>query len=281
VGAVCAQLLAAFGVRLGSLVLAIGSVAADLDDLVARTRGRPDESASPIEAEFEKLLAAAESSDVRCPDPIAAAAMHDAIQQAARERDTLGGVFAVVALGVPPGLGSHVHWDRRLTSRLLAAVGSVPAVKGVEVGPAFANAGLPGTLVRGEFRLDGDRIARHGSRSGGVEGGISTGEPIVVRAAMKPIATTLAPAPSVDLADRAPRETRYERSDICAVPRAAVVGEAMVAFVLADALLEKIGGDSLDEMLPRFASLRGARLDDLTMDASSWRFGYDEPLEPT
>jgi chorismate synthase len=200
-----------------------------------------------------------------------------AIEAAVRARDTLGGVFEVVALGVPAGLGSHVHWDRRLDGRLLGALGGIPAVKGAEVGPAFANARRRGTEVHDRLAVSGGKVVRRGERGGGIEGGISTGAPIVVSAAMKPISTTLTPLDSVDLATGKPAETVYERSDFCAVPRAAVVGEAMVAFVLADALTEKLGGDSLDEMRPRFAALPSGRLDEMAMDDVPWRFGYDAP----
>jgi chorismate synthase len=186
--------------------------------------------------------------------------------------DTVGGLFEVIALGVPPGLGSHVHWDRRLDAQLMAAVGSVPAVKGVEIGPAFANAAGTGTQVHDEIVIRDGRLARASNRAGGLEGGITTGEPVVVRAAMKPISTTLTPLRSVDLATGEPAPTRYERSDVCAVPRAAVVGEAMVAFILADALLLKLGGDSLEEMRPRFEALRRGTLSELEMDDAAWRF---------
>jgi chorismate synthase len=191
-------------------------------------------------------------------------------------KDTIGGVFEVVALNVPVGLGSHVHWDRRLDAQLMASVGSIHAIKGVEIGTAFANAQRPGSQVHDEIFLadDGQTLVRRTNRSGGFEGGISTGAPIVVRAAMKPISTVLNPRQSVNLADGRPAETVYERSDFCAVPRAAVVGEAMVAFTLADALLEKLGGDSLAEIQPRFAALRRARLEDLPMDDVAWGFGY-------
>ncbi len=155
------------------------------------------------------------------------------IEQARRAGDTLGGVISATATGVPAGLGSHVSADRRLDGRLAAAVMSIPAIKGVEIG--------------GGFRLDRD--------SGGVTGGISDGEPIRLRAAMKPIPTTLRPQKTVDLATGRPCETSYERSDVCPVPRAVVVVEAAVCLVLADALAEKLGGDSLDEMKTRFAQL--------------------------
>jgi chorismate synthase len=180
----------------------------------------------------------------------------------------VGGLFEVVALGAPPGLGAHVQWDRRLGTRLAAALMSIPAIKGVEVGSAFANARRAGTEVHDEIlREEGTgRLVRRTNRSGGLEGGMTTGEPIVLRAAMKPISTTLNPLRSVNLASGEPAVTQYERSDYCAVPRAAVVGEAMMCFALAGALLEKLGGDSIGEMKPRFQALRQARLDDLAMD---------------
>jgi chorismate synthase len=200
----------------------------------------------------------------------------------------VGGVFEVIALGLPPGLGSHVHWDRRLSGRLLGAVGSIHAIKGVEIGPAFENAEKWGTEVHDEIFLQeeakseelrgterGGRLVRRTNRAGGLEGGITTGEPLVLRVAMKPISTTLNPLRSVNLATGQPDATTYERSDFNAVPRAGVVAEAMTAFVLADALLEKLGGDSLAEMHPRFATLRQARLEDLPMDDAPWRFGVE------
>ena len=256
VGALCSRLLAEFGIVVGGYVVQIGPVQAWL----------PDEL-SPGER-----MAHAEENDLRCPDPTAAEAMRACISEAKTARDTLGGVFEVAALGLPPGLGSHVHWDRRLDARLMAAVGSIPAVKGVEIGPAFENAARRGTEVHDEIHVEDGVLVRHTNRAGGFEGGITTGEPVVVRAAMKPISTTLTPLRSVDLASGEPAHTRYERSDICAVPRAVVAGEAMVAFVVAGTLLEKLGGDSLDEMRPRFEGLRRGMLKDLEMDNEPWRF---------
>ena len=183
-----------------------------------------------------------------------------------QDKDTLGGVFEVVALGVPPGLGSYGHWDRRIEALLAKAILSIHAIKGVEIGPAFDNARKRGTKVHDEIILEGDTITRNTNRAGGTEGGVTTGQPLVLRAAMKPISTTLSPLQTVDLASGKPSPTIYERSDFCAVPRAAVVGEAMVAIVLVDELLRKIGGDSLGEMHPRFSSLRRASLNDITMD---------------
>jgi chorismate synthase len=258
-GAVARKLLAAFGVRLGSYVTQIGPVTADVSALTLADR-----------------LAGAAESEVQCPLPAAAAGMVAAIQQAMRDKDTLGGVFEVVAIGVPPGLGSHVQWDRRLSGRLAQAMLSIHAMKGLEIGDAFANAGRPGTQAHDAIHLeqtgpDGpahqppSALVRPTNRAGGLEGGITTGEPIVLRVAMKPIATTLTPQSSVDLATGQPKPMEYERSDFCPVPRAGIIGEAMCALVLADALLEKLGGDSLDEMHPRFEGLRRATLGDLQL----------------
>ncbi|MBL7184475.1 MAG: chorismate synthase, partial [Anaerolineae bacterium] len=193
---------------------------------------------------------------VRCPDPIAAEAMRQRIDQAKMAGDSLGGVFVVVVTGVPVGLGSHVHWDRRLDSRLAAAVMSIPAIKGVEIGPAFENARKRGTEVHDEIFLkpeaQSSKLKRCSNRAGGIEGGMSNGQPIVVRAAMKPIPTTVTPLRSVDLLTGEPTTTQYQRSDVCAVPAASVVGEAMVAWVIAGALMEKLGGDSIKEMKSRW-----------------------------
>ncbi len=262
VGAVCKRLLAEFGIKVGSYVTMIGGVKAFLP-------------ADPPPDEYRRRFEAAEESEVRCPDRAASDAMRERIREAIRARDTLGGVFEVVALGVPPGLGSHVHYDRKLDGRLMGAVGSIQAVKGVEIGPAFENAARPGTEVHDPIvRDERGSLTRPSNRAGGFEGGITTGQPVVIRAAMKPLSSTLNPLPTVDLATGEPTGAVYERSDTCAVPRAAVVGEAMVAFVLADALLEKLGGDSLEEIRPRFEALRRSHLDDLPMDNRPWRFGY-------
>jgi chorismate synthase len=248
VGAVCKDFLEQFGIRVGGYVVSIGNVEADLASL-------------PI----QKRFSLAEANDVRCPDLQAAEEMRQAIRQIMDERDTLGGILEVVALGLPVGLGSHVHWDRRLESYLGAAALSIPAVKGVEIGPAFANARLPGTQVHDAIRLEGENLIRQTDRAGGTEGGISTGQPLVVRAAMKPIATTLNPQQTVDLANGRETPTNYERSDFCPVPRAVPILEGMVAFVLARSLLEKLGGDSMRELQSRFGDLRQARLSDIEL----------------
>jgi chorismate synthase len=234
VGALAKLLLTEFGVSVGSFVTEIGGVEALL-------YGQP----------LEDLARRAEDSDVRCPDMEVSQAMRERIDAAREDKDSLGGAFVVVARGVPVGLGSHVHWDRRLDGRLGQAVLSIPAIKGVEIGPAFANARRMGTEVHDEILVDGDGWHRETNRAGGVEGGMSNGEPIVVKAAMKPIPTTLKPLRSVNLGDMTPTEVEYQRSDVCAVPAASIVGEAMVAWVLAQALMEKYGGDSIQEMRSR------------------------------
>ena len=261
VGAICKRLLAEFGITVGGYVTEIAGEIAQFDD------DPPD---------YAARCAAAEASEVRCPDPAASERIQAAIRQAKIDKDTLGGVIEVAAWGVPPGLGSHVHYDRRLSGRLAGAVCSVQSIKGVEIGPAFANTRQRGTQVHDQMALDSDgHIRRTSNRAGGLEGGITTGEPLVVRAAMKPISTTLTPLDSVNLASGQPDHTVYERSDFCATPRAVVVIEAAIAFVLADELLIKLGGDNLDDLRARFATLRQSRLDDLPMDNAPWRFGYE------
>ncbi len=259
IGAICRQLLSAFGIELGSYVVTIGDVTVDL----------------PADVPYSERFALAETNDVRCPAPDYVEPMRQSIRAIMQAKDTLGGVFEVVVLGAPPGLGSHVHWDRRLDARLLWSVGSIHAVKGVEIGPAFDNATRPGSQVHDEiFRDEGGNLYRRTNHSGGFEGGITTGEAIVIRAAMKPISTVLNSRQSVDLASGKAAETVYERSDFCAVPRAAVVGEAMAAITMAEAMIEKLGGDTLAEMQERLATLRQARLEDVPMDNKPWRFGY-------
>ncbi len=257
VGAICRHFLRKLGILVGGYVISIGEIQANLDEI-------------PLEERF--FLA--EMNDVHCPDPVAAGYMANRIRQVIKEKDTLGGIIEIVALNLPAGLGSYTQWDRRLESLLGAAVLSVQAVKGVEIGPAFENTCLPGTLVQDPIRLDGDHqtIVRPSNRSGGIEGGISTGQPLLIRAAMKPIATTLKPQNSVDLFSGDEVQTKYERSDFCPVPRAVPVLEAMISFVLADSLLAKLGGDSFCEILTRFQALRKAQLGDLKMDGTEHIF---------
>lgn len=248
-GAVCKHFLAQFKIIVGGYVVSIGGVQADLGDM-----------------SYEERFRRAEESDVRCPIASAADQMRAEIEKTIHGKNTLGGILEIVALNLPVGLGSFMQWDKRLEARLAMAVMSVQAMKGVEVGDAFENAKRPGTQAHDPIRLDARLVTRRSNRAGGTEGGVSNGQPIVVRAAMKPIATTLTPQETVDLAAGENAPTKYERSDFCPVPRAVPILEAMVAFVLSDAIIEKLGGDSMDEMKPRFESLRKARLEDLPMD---------------
>ncbi|MFC2042931.1 chorismate synthase [Chloroflexota bacterium] len=249
VGAVCKQFLSQFDVVVGGWVISIGGIEAQLDKL-----------------SLEKRLEMVEKSPVRCPDERASERMMTRIKQIMKEGDTLGGIIEVVALGLPAGLGSYVHWDRRLDARMGAVLLSVPAVKGVEIGPAFENSHLSGTQAHDAIRLNGEELVRTSNRAGGLEGGITNGQPLILRAAMKPIATTLTPQETVDLRTGEEVLTQYERSDFCPVPRAVPILEAEVAYVLADSLLEKLGGDSIDEMISRFDNLRRPRLRDLDVD---------------
>lgn len=252
VGAVCRQLLAQFGIQAGGYVVSIGGIDANLNGIPLTER-----------------ISRAKESPVGCPDPAAAEAMQACIREIMLAKDTLGGVIEAAATGLPAGLGSYTQWDRRLEARIGAAVLSIQAIKGVEFGPAFENARLQGTQVQDAIQVQDGKITRPANRGGGLEGGITNGQPLIVRAAMKPIATTLTPQNSVDLSSGQPVETRYERSDFCPVPRAVVVVEAMLMFVLAAALLEKLGGDSLAEMLPRFKSLKKMQISDFYMDGTA------------
>ena len=238
-GSAARRFLEDFGITLGSVVLQIGSVVA----------------APPFGEAFRQVpdLKEVDRSPVRCVDAGAEDDMIAAIDQAREAGDTLGGVVAVWAEGLPIGLGSHVHWDRRLDGRLAQALMSIPAVKGVEIGPAFENATLPGSAVHDPFRLAGEDdssgpIARSTNRAGGLEGGISNGELLIARAAMKPLSTLRKPIGSVDLGTGEEKGAHVERSDVCAVPAAGIVAESVVALTLADAFLEKFGGDAMDEI---------------------------------
>jgi chorismate synthase len=188
-----------------------------------------------------------DADPVRCLDPDTSAAMVAAIDQAHKDGDTLGGVVEVVVHGLPPGLGSHVHWDRRLDSRLAGALMGIQAIKGVEVGDGFTLARTRGSAAHDEIVVGDGGIARASHRAGGTEGGMSTGELLRVRAAMKPIATVPRALRTVDTATGENAVAHHQRSDVCAVPAAGVVAEAMVALVIADAVIEKFGGDSVEE----------------------------------
>jgi chorismate synthase len=238
-GGVAKALLRAFGVEVRSWVERIGPAAT----------GTLEPAAVPAEA--------VESSDVRCPDDAVAHAMRAAIDDAREAGESLGGVFAVCAEGLVPGLGSYAEAVTRLDGRLAGAVMSIPAIKGVELGDGFASAQRPGSGVHDEIvRADDGRLRRSTNRAGGLEGGMTTGEPLVVRAAMKPIPTLMRPLHTVDLDSGEVADAARERSDVCAVPAAAVVAEAEVAMVLAAAYQELFGGGCLDDMLRAYEAYR-------------------------
>jgi chorismate synthase len=189
-----------------------------------------------------------DADPVRCLDAAASAAMREEIDAARKDGDTLGGVVEVVGYGLPPGLGSHVHWDRRLDGRLAAALMSIQAIKGVEVGDGFTTARRRGSQAHDEIEASADGIRRTTNRAGGIEGGMSTGEVLRVRAAMKPISTVPRALATVDVRTGEPAKAINQRSDVTAVPAAGVVAEAMVAFVLAQAYRQKFGGDHIDDV---------------------------------
>lgn len=232
VGTVARKLLAELGMEIIGHVLQIGGVAAAVDGL------------GP--AELKERVAA---SGLLCADHRAEREMIAAIDQARHDGDSLGGIFEIRAGGVPPGLGSHVHWDRKLDARLAAALMSIQAVKGVEVGLGFAASARAGSQVQDEiFYEKGRGFYRRTNQAGGIEGGMSNGEEITLRSAMKPIPTLNRPLQSVDLISKKPLAAAVERSDVCAVPAACVVGEAVTAWELACACMEKFGGDSMEEL---------------------------------
>jgi chorismate synthase len=232
VGGLAKCLLSPFGVQVMGYVTEIGGIVADHSQLAV-----------------EEVFARAEVSPVRLADTQAEEKIIALIDQCKKQGDTLGGVVEVVTTGLPPGLGSFVQWDRKLDGRLGYALMSLQAVKGVEFGLGFTTARVPGSQVHDEISFDPAKgFVRHSNNSGGIEGGMSTGEPLRVRVAFKPLSTLMRPLHSVDLRTKEPVEATIERSDVCAIPAAAVIAESVVAFVLAQAFLEKFGGDSLTEI---------------------------------
>ena len=233
-GAVAKQFLAALGIEISSRVINIGGVRADAEKATGN-----------------------EASELNCRDGAAEERMKAKIREAKEAGDTLGGIFEVVVTGVPVGLGSHIQWDRRLDAKLAGAMMSIQAVKGVEIGEGFGYAELLGSLAHDEMFYDeSGRVVRKTNHAGGLEGGMTNGEAIVVRAVMKPIPTLMTPLHSVDIAAREAVLASKERSDVCAVPAASVVGEAMAALTLASAVTEKFGGDSMRDLLDAVGAYR-------------------------
>ena len=236
IGGVAKSLLAQFDMQVVSYTMDIGGVVAP-------------RQTDPLAAYEE-----AEQSDVRCPDPEAAKKMVEHIRGAKHKGDSLGGIFEVVVTNPPIGLGTYAQWDRRLTARLAMAAMSIQAMKGVEIGMGFESARRYGSEVHDDIYFDqtAGQFIRKTNNAGGLEGGITNGQNIIVRVAMKPIATLYTPKDSVDIVTKEPFEATVERSDICTVPAAGVVGEAVIAYEMANALIEKFGGDTLDEMKRNF-----------------------------
>jgi chorismate synthase len=230
-GAIARSFLSELGVRLVAHTVSIGPVRV------------PDDSPLPTPADVGRL----DADPLRCFDPATSARMVAEVDQAHEDGDTLGGVVEVLAYGVPPGLGSYVHWDRKIDAQLAAALMSIQAIKAVEIGDGFETAKRRGSTAHDELVTDGETISRLSDKAGGTEGGMTTGTLLRVSAAMKPISTVPHALRTVDIATGAEAEAHHQRSDVCAVPAAGVVAEAMVALVLANAVLEKFGGDSLDE----------------------------------
>ena len=252
-GAIAKTFLASFHVAVGSYVTRIGNI-----------RLKHDETGSDPKC-LLLLASAAEQSPVRCPDESASKKMVRLIDKAIKSGNSLGGIFVVFATGVPVGIGSHIQWDRRLDGRLAQALMSIQAIKGVEAGPGFDMSGKFGSEVMDEIfykKAGGNNrmqrcpsgFYRKTNYSGGIEGGMTNGMPIVMHAAMKPIPTQRKPLSSVDISTKKPVKAAYERSDTCAVPAAGIIAEAMVALTLADAFVEKFGGDSMDEMKSNYQS---------------------------
>jgi len=231
-GAVARGLLDALGIRVFSHVLAIGPI-----------------DAHPHLSDLDAVAAAAEASDLRCADDAAAERMRAHIDAAKEAGDTVGGIIQIIATGLPIGLGSHVQWDRKLDGRLAGALMSINAIKGVEIGLGFAAARCPGSQMHDPMHLADGRVARATNHAGGVEGGMTNGEPLVMQIVMKPIPTLMKPLNTVNLATGEAVEAHAERSDVCAVPAAGIVAEAMTAFVLSSSIIERFTADSLPELL--------------------------------
>ena len=240
-GALAKQLLSAFGVEIRSHVIKLGSV-----------------QIVPLHQPWEKIAAIPQDSPLNCADEFSQTEMIKLIDQAKADGDTLGGIFEVVTRGLPAGLGSHTSWEDKLDGRIARAIMSIHAIKAVEIGEGVANAGRPGSQVHDEIFHTDDGFSRQTNRAGGLEGGITNGEELRVRGYKKPIATLRKPLRSVDINTKAEDLAAFERSDITAVPAAGVIGEAMLAVVLANAMREKFGGDSIDEMRRNYDSYIGS-----------------------
>jgi chorismate synthase len=235
-----------FGIEIGAHVVRIGSIGYESwDDVRSLTEPLVSKGAESV---FKK----ADESDVRCLDDELGEAMREEIKARRKEGSSLGGVYEILVTGLPAGLGSYVHWDRKLDGQIAQAIMGTQAMKGVEIGLGFEAAARAGHQVHDEITYEDDRFKRRTNRAGGIEGGVSTGMPLIIRGAMKPIPTMIKPLKTVDFVTGEEMDTRYERSDVCALPRAVVVAESVIAPVIANAFLEKFGGDSLEEITDHY-----------------------------
>jgi chorismate synthase len=259
VGAIAHQILSQLNIQLVGFVSSIGSQSfnpTNIDDITS----------------FKNLI---EQSDVSCPDKNAADLMIKEIKDARKKKDTLGGAITCIAINYPPGCGSYVHFDRKLDAKISSSMISVQSVKAVEIGNGFEASKKYGTEVQDQMKLDNNKIKRISNNLGGFEGGMSTGDPIMVTSYLKPISTTLTPIKSVDLHSGKETETIYERSDTCAVPRAVPIFEGVLSLDLLNSLIEKTGGDSKDEIAKRVDDLQNYNIEDFELSNKKWTMGYE------
>ena len=259
VGAIAHQILSQLNIQLVGFVSSIGSQSFNPGDISDITS-------------FKNLI---EQSNVSCPDEDASDLMIKEIKDARKKKDTLGGAITCIAINYPPGCGSYVHFDRKLDAKISSSMISIQSVKAVEVGNGIEASKKHGTEVQDQMKLDNKKIKRISNNLGGFEGGMSTGEPIMVTSYLKPISTTLTPINSVDLHSGKETETIYERSDTCAVPRAVPIFEGVLSLDLLNSLLEKTGGDSKDEIAKRVADLQNYNIEDINLSNKKWKMGYE------
>ena len=231
---ICRKLLSEVNIEVGSRVIQIYNI--------------KDNSPIPVDLTPDELSKKTDRSQVRCLDPEKEEKMVQAISEAKTDGDSVGGVFEVVATGVPYGLGAYTQWNKKLHARISALLMSINAFKGIEIGSGFSGAGKLGSEVHDEIGWDGEKFIRHSNNAGGIEGGMSNAQPIIIRMVMKPIPTLIKPLKSVDIHTKESKDAHKERTDACAVPAASIIAESMLCFALADALLEKFGGDSVDQL---------------------------------
>ena len=259
VGAIAHQILSQLNIQLVGFVSSIGGQSFNPTNITDITS-------------FKNLI---EQSDVSCPDKNAADLMIKEIKDARKKKDTLGGAITCVAINYPPGCGSYVQFDRKLDAKISSSMISVQSVKAVEIGNGFEASKKYGTEVQDQIKLDNNKIKRISNNLGGFEGGMSTGEPIMVTSYLKPISTTLTPIKSVDLHSGKETETIYERSDTCAVPRAVPIFEGVLSLDLLNSLIEKTGGDSKDEIAKRVDNLQNYNIEDFELSNKKWTMGYE------